>query len=175
MGRGFIGGDYHYLGAQLLATSVPYLMFYIVLAGLPFFTSCFVMFYIVFAGLPFFTSCFVIFYIVFAGLPFSTSCFVMFYNSFWDNIFLARDLEVLKLIYLFRLTFQTNTVRHQNITKLKCQDVKLDQLSRCQNEKVRVKTANKNITGQQYYINSVPGRAAGAPFVPGRAAGALDH
>ena len=47
----------------------------------------------------------------------------------------------MKLIYLFRLTFQTNTVRHQNITKLKCLDVKLDQLSRCQNEKVRVKTA----------------------------------
>ena len=84
-------------------------------------------------------------------------------DSFWENIILARDLEVLKSIYLFRLTFQTNTVRHQNITKLKCQDVKLDQLSRCQNEKVRVKTANKYITGQQYYINSVPGRAAGAP------------
>ena len=33
-------------------------------------------------------------------------------------------------MYLSRLTFQTNTVRHQNITKLKCQDVKLDQLSR---------------------------------------------
>ena len=49
----------------------------------------------------------------------------------------------MKSIYLFRLTFQTNTVRHQNITKLKCQDVKLDQLSRCQNEKVRVKTATK--------------------------------
>ena len=94
-------------------------------------------------------------------------------NSFWENIILARDLEVLKSVYLSRLTFQTNTVRHQNITKLKCQDVKLDQLSRCQNEKVRVKTANKNITGQQYYINSVPGRAAGAPFVPGRALGAL--
>ena len=67
-------------------------------------------------------------------------------NSFWENIILARDLEVLKSIYLFRLTFQTNTVRHQNITKLKCQDVKLDQLSRCQNEKVRVKTANKDCT-----------------------------
>ena len=36
-------------------------------------------------------------------------------NSFWENIILARDLEVLKSIYLFRLTFQTNTVRHQNI------------------------------------------------------------
>ena len=67
-------------------------------------------------------------------------------SSFWENIFLARDLEVLKVIYLFRLTFQTNTVRHQNITKLKYQDVKLDQLSRCQNEKVRVKTANKDYT-----------------------------
>ena len=64
-------------------------------------------------------------------------------NSFWEDIILARDLEVLKSIYLSRLTFQTNTVRHQNITKLKCQDVKLDQLSRCQNEKVRVKTATK--------------------------------
>ena len=49
-------------------------------------------------------------------------------------------------MYLSRLTFQTNTVRHQNITKLKCQDVKLDQLSRCQNEKVRVKTATKKWT-----------------------------
>ena len=68
------------------------------------------------------------------------------FNSFWENIILARGLEVLKSIYLFRLTFQTNTVRHQNITKLKCQDVKLDQLSRCQNEKVRVKTANKDCT-----------------------------
>ena len=68
------------------------------------------------------------------------------FNSFWENIILARDLEVLKSIYLFRLTFQTNTVRHQNITKLKCQDVKLDQLSRCHNEKVRVKTANNDCT-----------------------------
>ena len=41
-------------------------------------------------------------------------------------------------MYLSRLTFQTNTVRHQNITKLKCQDVKLDQLSRGQNEKVKI-------------------------------------
>ena len=87
----------------------------------------------------------------------------LFCDSFWENIILARDLEVLESIYLFRLTFQTYTVRHQNITKLKCQDVKLDQLSRCQNEKVRVKIANKNITWQQNYINSVPGRAAGAP------------
>ena len=53
-------------------------------------------------------------------------------------------------MYLSRLTFQTNTVRHQNITKLKCQDVKLDQLSRCQNEKVRVKTANKDCTTKTY-------------------------
>ena len=67
-------------------------------------------------------------------------------THFGRIFFLARDLEVLKSIYLFRLTFQTNTVRHQNITKLKCQDVKLDQLSRCQNEKVRVKTANKDYT-----------------------------
>ena len=49
-------------------------------------------------------------------------------------------------MYLSRLTFQTNPVRHQNITKLKCQDVKLDQLSRCQNEKVRVKIATKKWT-----------------------------
>ena len=39
-------------------------------------------------------------------------------NSFWENNFLARDLEVLKSIFILGLTFQTNTVRHQNITIL---------------------------------------------------------
>ena len=68
--------------------------------------------------------------------------------------FSCQEFRGLEVVYIyFRLTFQNNTVRHQNITKLKCEDVKLDQLSRCQNEKVRVKTANKNLTGQQYYIN----------------------